>query len=73
MYMNDRGKIADHWENNGPTSASGLGQLIKEMENSTLGSWPREGSLDAEPEMGILVQVTYWESALMNVGIKETV
>lgn len=36
--MNDRGKIADHWENNGPTSASGLGQLIKEMENSTLGS-----------------------------------
>lgn len=40
VYMNDRGKIADHWENNGPTSASGLGQLIKEMENSTLGSWP---------------------------------
>lgn len=54
IYMNDRGKIADHWENNGPTSISGFGQQVKEMENK-FGSCPSLGSLEAELEMGILV------------------
>lgn len=70
--MTDRGKIADHWENNGLISISGFGQLAKEMENNTFGSWPRLGSLEAEPEMGILVQVTYWGSVFMNMGSGET-
>lgn len=59
FYMTDRGKTADHWENSGLISISGLGQLVKEMENNTFGSCPRLGSLEAEPEMGILLQVTY--------------
>lgn len=70
--MTDRGKIADHWENNGLISISGLGQLAKEMENNTFGSCPMLGSLEAEPAMGVLLQVTYWGSAFMNMRIGET-
>ena len=58
IYMND----------GGPISIDGLGQLVKEMKNNKLGSCPRSGSLEAEPEMGILIQVTYWGSTLGNMG-----
>lgn len=48
-----------------------LDKWLRKCGNNTFGSWLKGDTLDAEPEMGNLVQVTYWRSTLRSMGLKD--